>query len=60
MKDLEIGKLEFTSTGDFLIKRFDKGNYESAKVAELEKVKVEIKINGEKQKEVVGIRNKYW
>jgi len=41
LEDLKIGKLEFTSTGDFLmeIEKFDKNNYESAKVAELEKVK---------------------
>jgi len=40
LEDLEIGKLEFTSISNFLMEiEFDKGNYESAKVAELEKVK---------------------
>jgi len=38
--DLKIGELEFTSTDDFLmeIEKFDEGNYESAKVAKLEKL----------------------
>ena len=46
LKDIEIEKLEFISTGNFLTelkKKFGRGNSKSAKVAKLKKVEQESK-----------------